>query len=81
MSSDRTFHALVRRLHAAELAHLREVVAEQQQLIESQAHRIADLERDVSWAEGRADIAESLREALPDARIGITQDGHAGVMQ
>ena len=85
MSTDRAFAALVRRLHAAELLHLREVLAEHQQVIEAQAQRIADLEREVSWAEGRADmfadIAESLREAGPGAHIGITQDGSVGVWQ
>jgi len=76
---------LRRRLHAAELLHLREVLAEQQAVIEQQAARIAELERDLTWADGRADMlqdmANALAEAAPGRQIGITQDGRAGVLQ
>jgi predicted 2-oxoglutarate/Fe(II)-dependent dioxygenase YbiX len=64
-------------LHAAELLHLREVLAEQQAAIEEQAARIAELQRDIQWADGRADMfhdmAQALTEAAPGAQIGITQ--------
>lgn len=82
---DRSLAGLVRRLHAAELVHLREVVAEQQAQIEAQAARIEQLERDLSWSDGRAemfqDLANELQAAAPSLRVGITQDGRAGVLQ
>lgn len=84
-TTDKAFQALVRKLHAAELDHLRQVVAEQQALIEAQAAQIADLQRELSWAEGRADmfhdLANDLQDALPHAQVGLSQDGQAGVLQ
>lgn len=75
---DRSLMRLVRKLHAAELQHLREVVAEQ-------AARIEELEREAVWAYGRsemfADLAHELAAAQPDARIGVTRDGQVGVLQ
>jgi len=84
-TTDKAFQALVRKLHAAELDHLRQVVAEQQALIEAQAKQIADLQRDLSWAEGRADmfhdLVHELQDSNPNARIGLTLDGRLGVLQ
>lgn len=51
--------ALRRKLHAWELLHLREVLAEQQALIEQLQAEAADLQRRLSWAE---DCADSWRD-------------------
>lgn len=82
---DRAFAALVRKLHAAELQHLRELVAEQQATIEAQAQQIKDLEDAAVWSDQRAgmfqDLVHELQDLHPSAQIGITQSGHMGVMQ
>lgn len=82
---DRAFAALVRKLHAAELQHLRQVVADQQAKIEEQAAQIQELERACSWADGRADmfqdLANELQAAQRAAQVGLTLDGRAGVLQ
>ena len=82
---DRSLRRLVRKLHAAELIHLREVVAEQQQQIEALTLRAEQAERDALEADGRADmflsLANELQDANPAARIGITRDGQVGVLQ
>lgn len=75
---DRSIQRLVRKLHAAELIHLREVVAEQ-------AARIEELEREATAADARADmfqdLANDLQASQPGARIGITRSGCVGVLQ
>lgn len=84
-NSDKSFQALVRKLHAAELEHLRQVVAEQQALLEAQAAEIEDLKREASWADGRADMFQDLAHELQNARLGVavglTMDGRMGVLQ
>ena len=82
--ADPAFMALVRKLHAAELQHLRDVVAEQQALIEDQARQIRELERAADWADQRADMLQDacndLQQALPHARIGLHAQGILGVL-
>ena len=71
------FSALVRRLHAAELLHLREVVAEQQAEIE-------ELKRSLSWAESCADSwRDDALRAIDDAGAlpGLTVDGRVVAVQ
>jgi hypothetical protein len=70
---------LQRKLHHWELLHLRQVVADQQTQLDAQAAEIAQLQRDLSWAE---DCAESWRDdalsAIEQAGCtpGLTQSGH-----
>lgn len=70
--------ALVRKLHAWELLHLREVVEEQRQQLEAQAAELAEAKRALSWAE---DCAESWRDDALRAfeecgkKAGLTMDG------
>lgn len=74
---DRSLKRLVRKLHAAELQHLRDVVAEQ-------AARIEELEREAAWADGRAEMFQDLANELasqPGVRIGVTQSGQVGALQ
>lgn len=52
---------------------------------QEQAERIQELERELHWAEQHGDMwqrsAEAMQEHLEDgARIGITVDGHVGVV-
>lgn len=81
---DAALSRLIRKLHAAELAHLRELVAEHQAQIEAQAARIEQLEREARWADDRADmfadIANELRADMPTTRVGITPAGRVGLL-
>lgn len=86
----RSLAALQRKLHAAELEHLRDVVAEQQVAIEDRdaqiaelQRRVAELERDVCWADDRATMFHDALTALAadtGAALGVTQDGTVGVI-
>ena len=80
-----TDRQLRRKLHAAELIHLREVVAEQQAQIEALHAQLADMERQANWAHDRADmfadLARDLQDAQPHLQVGLTRDGRAGVLQ
>jgi hypothetical protein len=83
--ADRAFAALVRKLHAAELQHLRQLVAEQQAQIDELAAQVHRLEGEVIDADRRGDmyldLANELRDLQPGAQFGITQDGRMGVLQ
>jgi len=82
MSAAPTIAAIVRKLHAAELLHLRQVVADQQALIDAQAAEIERLNGEVNWAYGRADMFQDMMNALQDAApgMGMTACGAVGVM-
>ncbi len=70
--------ALRRKLHAWELQHLREVVAEQQQAIQELQADVADLKRRLHWAEDNADRwRDDFLQALEDTgrTPGLTVDG------
>ena len=76
--SDRTLNALVRKLHAWELGHLREHIEEQSALIEQQLGQIEQLTRERDHAEDCADMwqRDALR-AIVDcgAQPGLKIDG------
>lgn len=77
--------AIVRKLHAAELQHLRGLAAEQQAEIERLQAQVAELTREAQWADSRADmfqdLAHELQSLTPGARVGLTMDGHLGLLQ
>jgi uncharacterized protein YlxW (UPF0749 family) len=75
----------VRKLHAAELLHLREVLAEQQAQIEALQAEVQDLQRSLSWADSRADMFHDALndavEARPCLSIGLSTSGQLGLLQ
>ena len=75
---------LQRKLHTWELDHLRQVVADQQALIEAQAAALAVLQRDLSWMEDSAERwRDDALQAIQDAGCtpGLTQAGHLVALQ
>lgn len=72
------------RLEKWELEHLRALAAQQAERIEQLEARVEELDRAVSWADGRADMFHDalnrleghLEDGTEDARcIGLTQQG------
>ncbi|MDP4300371.1 hypothetical protein [Leptothrix discophora] len=75
---DRAFRRLVHRLHAAELEHLRRVVAEQQAEIERLQQETEHLQREASWADDRAQMFQDALHAMSadtDTSICLTPEG------
>lgn len=73
-----TKHVLPRRIKQAELAHLRELVAEYQARLDANEARIAELKRDRDyWADCADRWREDTLQAINDAGCepGLTVDG------
>jgi hypothetical protein len=78
---DRTLQGLRRRLEKAELEHLRQHCAELRARLDIAEERAANAEAtaDCYWHQ-HMDLIQSLNER-DDVQIGITQDGHIGVIK
>jgi len=79
-----TIAAIVRKLHAAELVHLRQVTTDQQALIDAQAAEIERLQAEAFYKDRQADMLQDmvneLQDALPGVRVGLTKEGDVGVI-
>jgi len=80
--AQRRLAPLVRKLHAAELGHLRRLSAEQQARIDELEADCARLQNEVYDEAGRADMFLDLVNTIggDGLQLGITRDGQVGVL-
>lgn len=78
----RELRAIVRKMHAWELLHLRRHAADLQGQIERLQAENSELRCDLSWAEDASDVWRAAAEQAQEygARLGVTRAGDVVVM-